>query len=92
MTVRVFSIHPMHHWFTLGVGFNAEGLPPVAVRLHLIGIESLNVENLIFHPLNHIGAVGAVVGQKVNHPHRTGFADVQVRRRRSGVVTVGVLI
>ena len=56
----------MHHRLALGVGFNAEGDLPVALHTHLLGKEGLNLDDLIFHPLNHLSAIRAVVGQEVD--------------------------
>ena len=92
MTKGVLPIYAMHLWLTVGVALHAEGFPPIPVRLHLLGIEGLNSANRIFHLLNHVGAVFPVVGQEVNHPHLTRFADVQVRCQGSGIATVGVLV
>ena len=35
---------------------------PVAVHTHLLGKEGLNLDDLIFHPLNRLSAIRAVVG------------------------------
>ena len=76
MAIGVTPIHTMHHRLALGVGFDAEGNFPVAVHIHLLGKEGLNLEDLIFHPLNHLSAIRAVVGQEVDHPQRARFTDV----------------
>ena len=86
------AIHPR---LALRIGFNAEGIVALALRLHLLGIEGLNVENLIFHLLNHLGAIRTVVGFKVDHPHGAGFAPVEILNRltsRAGMIAPPLLV
>ena len=35
MRIRMFPIHPVNQWLTLGVGLEAEGQVPMSVALHL---------------------------------------------------------
>ena len=55
------------------------------MRLHLLGIKGLNLANRRFHRIDHGRAKRTVVRQKVNHPHRVGFANVQTNRLASGI-------
>ena len=84
----------MHQRLTLRIGFKAERYVPVAVRLHLLGIKGLNIENRIFNLLNHLGAIRPVIRQEVDHPHRARFTDIQIRQplaRRPGMIAPPLL-
>ena len=72
----MLSIDAMHLRLALRIGFKAEGIVALALRLHLLGIEVLNAEHLLFHLLNHFGLIRTVVGQEVDHPHGARFALV----------------
>ena len=59
------------------------------MRLHLLGIKSLNLPNPDFHQINHFLTKRPVVRQKVDHPHGARFAHIEVRQpfgRRAGVI------
>ena len=62
ITRRVLPIHAMDLRGALCIGFKTEGFVPISMGLHLLGIKGLNLANLIFHPLNHLGAIRTVVG------------------------------
>ena len=79
VTKGVFPIYPMYIGLVLMCSFKVEGFVAIAVGLHLLSIEGLDSANIILHLLNHIGAKWTVIGQKVDHPHGAGFADVQIR-------------
>ena len=87
----MLSVHTMHYRLALGVSFNAKSYLPVAVHLHLIGIEALDGADLIFHPLNHVGAIRAVIGQEVDHPHGAWFTGAQIHCKALGMATIGKL-
>ena len=49
VTIGVLTIHAMDQWIALCIGFKAKGLTTIAVCLHLISIEGLNLANCHFH-------------------------------------------
>ena len=78
--VSAFPIHAMNNRHSLVVGFKPEGVVSISMRLHLLGIEGLNLLDFLFHFLNYFGAKLAVVRQEVEETHSAGFADVQGMR------------
>ena len=80
MAVGMLCIQAMHHRFALRIGFNAKGSLAVAVCLHLLAIEGLNLLDRRLHRIDHVGTVRPVVGKEVDHPHGARFAHVQIRQ------------
>ena len=79
--VSAFPVHAMDNRRSLVVGFKSEGIVSISMRLHLLGIESLNSLDFVFHFLNYFNAKLAVVRQEVEEAHGAGFAKVQNLRR-----------
>ena len=80
VTIGVQTIHAMNQRFTSGIGFKAKGFVPVSMRLHLLGIKGLNLANGHFHRIHHFLTKRTVTRQKVDHPHSTRFANIQIKR------------
>ena len=70
----------MNNGIPMLVSFQLKRPVSVAMRMHLLGIDDLNLGNHFLHGLDHFFPVRAVVGQEVYHPHRPGFADVEIRQ------------
>ena len=89
MAESILSVHAMYHRLSLRIGFNAEGSVAVAVRLHLLAIESLTQFDYRLHRIDHLRPIRPVVRQKIDQTYRAGFAHVKIRRtlgRRTGVI------
>ena len=73
-------VYAVNHRLPLVVGLQPDGPVAVSVSLHLLAEPSLGPEHLLPDPLNDLGAIGAVIRQEVEHPHRARFAGLQVRQ------------
>ena len=80
VAIGTSPIDAMHQRLICRIGFKAEGPVAVAMRLHLLSIEGLNLENHSFHFINHFLTKRAVIRQEVDHPHSARFAHVQIRQ------------
>ncbi len=78
VAIGAIPIHPVNQWLPLRIGFKTECFISIPVRTHLFGIKSLNLPNHCFHRINYTASIRPVIRQKVDHPHREGFANVQI--------------
>ena len=85
----------MHQRLALRIGFNAERCVTKAMRLHLLGKESLKLLNTDFHRLNQVFINRKVLGQEIDQPHGARRAYVQSRQplaSRAGMIALPLLI
>ena len=74
----VLSIDAMHQRLSPSVGFIGEGPVAVAMPLHLLQKEGLDLANPDLHRIDQVGTVRAVVRQEVDHPNGADLANVEV--------------
>ena len=76
VTISVLTIHAMHLRVAFSIGFKAKSFLTISMNLHLLSKEDLKVAHLIFHFLNYVVTKWTVIGQKVDHSHSAGFANI----------------
>ena len=78
--IGVLPIYAVNQRGAVGIGFKAKGQGPMSMCSHLIAEKSLNLTDRRFHRIDHFLAKRAVIGQKVDHPHRAWRANIRVKR------------